>query len=94
MMSEVTQDKKKSFAQQYVLEKGLKIFKERGEKSIYKEIKQFNDRICYLLLKVDKITTEEKVKVQDAIVLLTEKRDRTIKARSVYNRKGTRDWIS
>ena len=39
MISGVTQDKKKSFAQQYVLEKGLKIFKERGKKSMYKEMK-------------------------------------------------------
>ena len=39
MIAGVTQDKKKSFAQQYVLEKGLKIFKEKGEKSVYKEMK-------------------------------------------------------
>ena len=54
-------------------------------------MRQLDNRICYLPLKVDKITTEEKVKAQDAIVLLTEKRDGTIKARSVYNRKNTRD---
>ena len=77
-----------------VLEKGLNIFKERGEKSVYKEMKQLNNRICYLPLKVDKITTEEKVKVQDTIVLLTEKKDGTFKARSVYNGKDTRNWIS
>ena len=93
IMLEVTQDKKKSFTQQYVLEKGLKIFKERGEKSIYKEMRQLDNRICYLPLKVDKMTTEEKIKVEDAIVLLTEKRGGTIKAKSVYNGKDTRDWI-
>ena len=60
---------------------------------MYKEMKQLDNRTCYLPLKVDKITTEEKVKAQDAIVLLTEKRDGTIKARSVYNGKDTRDWI-
>ena len=60
---------------------------------MYKEMKQLDDRTCYLPLKVDKMTTEEKVKVEDAIVLLTEKRDGTIKARSIYNRKDTRDWI-
>ena len=76
-----------------MLEKGLKIFKEKGEKSVHKEMKQLDDRTCYLLLKVDKITTEEKVKAQNAIVLLTEKRDGTIKVRSIYNGKDTRDWI-
>ena len=94
IMSEVTQDKKKSLVQQYVLEKGLKIFKEKGEKSIYKEMKQLDNRTCYLSLKMGKMTTEEKVKAQDTIVLLTEKRDRTIKARYIYNGKYTRDWIS
>ena len=92
-MAERTEDNKKSFTQQYVLEKGLKIFTEQGEKSVYEEMKQLDDRTCYLPLKVNKMTTEEKVKVQDAIVLLTEKRDGMIKARSVYNGKDTRDWI-
>ena len=58
----------------------IKDLKGKGEKSVHKEMKQLNDRTCYLPLKVNKITTEEKVKAQNAIVLLTEKRDRTIKA--------------
>ena len=39
-------------AQQYVLGKSLKIFKEKGDKSVYKEMKQLDDRTCYLLLMV------------------------------------------
>ena len=72
-----------------MLEKGLKIFKEKGEKAVYKEMKQFNNRIYHLPLCVDNITIQDKMKVQDTIVLLTEKRDRMIKAQSVYNRKDT-----
>ena len=30
----------------------------------------------------------------DALMLLTEKKDRTIKGRMVYNGKGTREWVS
>ena len=57
-------------------------------------MKQLDNRICYLPLKVDDMTTEEKMKAQNMIVLLIEKRDGTIKVRSVYNGKNTRDWIS
>ena len=94
MISESVEGQETSLAQQYVLEKGLKIFKEKGEKSVHKEMKQLDDRTCYLPLMVQDMTTGEKMKAQDAIVLLTEKRDGTIKARSVYNGKETRDWIS
>ena len=71
MISESMEGQETSLAQQYVLEKGLKIFKERGEKSVHKEMKQLDDRTCYLPLMVQDMTTGEKIKVQDAIVLLT-----------------------
>ena len=56
-------------------------------------MKQLDDQTCYLPLMVQDMTTGERMKAQNTIVLLTKKRDRTIKARSVYNGKETRDWI-
>ena len=39
-------DRSKSFAQQHILQKGLKIFGERGEKAASKEVKQLHDQVC------------------------------------------------
>ena len=62
MISESIKGQKTCLVQQYVLEKGLKIFKEKGEKSVHKEMKQLDDRTCYLPLMVRDMTTGEKMK--------------------------------
>ena len=77
-----------------MLEKGLKIFKEKGEKLVYKEMKQLDNQTCYLPSMVQDMTRGKRMKAQDAIILLTEKQDRIIKAKSVYDSKEMRDWIS
>jgi hypothetical protein len=41
---------------------------------------------------VSELTASEKKKAQEALMFLTEKRDSTIKGRTVYNGKPTRDW--
>ena len=61
-------------AQQYVFEKGLKIFGERGEKAAHDELDQLHRRMCFSPLSVGKLTADEKQKAQYAIMLLTEKR--------------------
>ena len=43
MISESVEGQGTSLVQQYVLEKDLKIFKEKGQKSAYKEMKQLDD---------------------------------------------------
>ena len=83
-----------SLVQQYVPEKGLKIFKKKGEKLVHKEMKQLDNQTWYLPLMLQDIMAAEKMQAQDTIVLLTKKWGGTIKARSVYNGKDTRDWIS
>ena len=40
------------------------------------------------------MTEDEKRKAQLALCFLTEKRDGTIKGRTVFNRKGTRKWLT
>jgi hypothetical protein len=43
---------------------------------------------------VSTLTLEEKRKAMEALMFLTEKRDKTIKGRLVYNGKPTPEWLS
>jgi hypothetical protein len=83
-----------SFAQQYLLKKGLQKFGERGEAAALKEMDQLHQRKCFSPLDVSKLTPDERAKAQEALMFLTEKRDGTIKGRTVYNGKPTREWLS
>ena len=56
-------------------------------------MKQLYTRDCFALLYIEQLTESEKKKIVDAIMLLQEKRDKTIKGRCVYNGKPTRDWL-
>ena len=83
-----------SFAQQYIFEKGLKKFKQRGSDAAAKELDQLHRRNCFSPLDVSKMTPQEKRKAMEALMFLTEKRDNTVKGRMVYNGKPTREWLS
>ena len=83
-----------SFAQQYIFEKGLKKFKQRGSDAAAKELDQLHRRNCFSPLDVSKMTPQEKRKAMDALMFLTEKRDKSVKGRMVYNGKPTRKWLS
>ena len=87
-------DRSNSFAQQYILQKGLKIFKERGQKAATKEVKQLHDHACWEPIDISTMTQSEKRKVVEAMLLLTEKRDGTVKGRAVHNGKPTRAWLN
>ena len=82
-----------SYAQQYSMKKGLqKIGKKRSE-AITKELDQLHKRRCFVPVDVSKLTCGEKQKAQHALMLLTEKRDGSVKGRCVYNGKPTRQWL-
>jgi hypothetical protein len=83
-----------SFAQQYMLQKGLKVFRNKGHKALMKEINQLRKRMCFEPLKVKDMKHSERKKAQMALMFLTEKRDKSLKGRMVYNRKPTREWFS
>ena len=83
-----------SFAQQYLLQEGLKRFGEKGRAAVMKEVKQLHDRVCFTPIKLHEMSREEKLKAQRALIFLTQKRDESIKARQVFNGKPTRDWLS
>jgi Reverse transcriptase (RNA-dependent DNA polymerase) len=83
-----------SFAQQYMLQKGLKVFGEKGHDALKKEIDQLHKRTCFAPLKVKEMKPSERKKAQMELMFLTEKRDKTVKGRMVYNGKPTREWLS
>jgi hypothetical protein len=83
-----------SFIQQYILQKGLKVFGNKGHKASKKEIDQLHRRTCFAPLKVKELKPSERKKAQMTLMFLTEKRDKSVKCRMVYNRKPTREWLS
>jgi hypothetical protein len=83
-----------SFAQQYMLQKGLKVFGNKGHEASMKEIDQLHKRTCFAPLKVKEMKPSKRKKAQIALMFLTEKRDKSVKGRMVYNRKPTREWLS
>ena len=67
-------------AQQYALKKGLQKFGDKGIDSVTKELDQLHQRTCFSPVDVSTMTQEEQLKAMVAIMLLTEKRDGTIKS--------------
>jgi hypothetical protein len=81
-----------SLGQQYILQKGLKVFGDRGKEAGRKEIGQLHDRQCFNPILVSELNEKEKKKALEALMFLTEKRDGSVKGRMVANGKPTRDW--
>jgi hypothetical protein len=84
-----------SFAQQYMLQKGLKVFGNKGHEASMKEIHQLHSQEeSFALLKVKEMKPSKRKKAQMALMFLTEKRDKSVKGRMLYNGKPTREWLS
>jgi hypothetical protein len=83
-----------SFAQHYLLNKGLKIFGQKGRDVSKKEMDQLHRRSCFTPKSIAERTQIERRKAQQALMFLKEKRDGTIKGRMVYNGKPLREWLS
>ncbi len=82
------------FGQQYNLRTGLKVFGEKGKKAAQGEMSQMHERICFTPISINDLTAEERKKAMLALMLLSQKKDGTIKGRMVYNGKPTREWLS
>ena len=83
-----------AFAQQFLLDKGLKVFGQRGRGAATKEVDQLCKRSCFTPISIKEMSPKERKKAQMAIMFLTEKRDDSIKGRMVYNGKPTREWVN
>ena len=84
----------KCFGQQYILQKGLKVFGTAGAQGAQDELEQLHKRNCFTPIDFNNMPEEEKMKAMEALMFLTEKRDKSIKGRMVYNGKPTREWLS
>jgi len=93
-MREKVQEEGASFAQQYMLQRGLKEFGKSGADAAQKELDQLHQRNCFQPIDISNMSPSEKKKAQQALMFLTEKRDGSIKGRMVYNGKPTREWMS
>jgi hypothetical protein len=83
-----------SFAQQYMLQRGLKVFGNKGHESSMKEIDQLHKRMCFAPLKEKEMNDSKRKKAQMALMFLTEKRDKSVKGRMVYKGNPAREWLS
>ena len=83
-----------SFAQQFLLHKGLKVFREHGHEAATKEMDQLHRRNCFTPISVKDMTSTERRKAMGALMFLTEKRDKSVTGRMVYNGKPTREWLT
>eukprot|EP00980_Cylindrotheca_fusiformis_P025045 scaffold12973_cov60-Cylindrotheca_fusiformis.AAC.1 len=63
------------FGQQYIMQKGLKVFGEKGKKAATKEMDQLYKRNCFEPVSVKDMKPSEKRKAMEALMFLTEKRD-------------------
>ena len=73
------------FVQQYILQKGLLKFGNKGYKAAMKEAKQLHDRKCFAPIKMCDRTKSEREKAQVALTYLTEKHNGDIKGYTIYN---------
>jgi hypothetical protein len=77
-----------------MLQKGLKVFGNKGHEASVKEIDQLHKRTCFAPLKAKEMKPCKWKRAQMALMFLTEKRDKSVKGRMVYNGKPTREWLS
>ena len=71
--------------QQCNLNKGLKKFRKSGKDAATKEIVHQHKRKCFEPIDTGKLSETERRKAQIGLTCLTEKRDGTIKGRTVHN---------
>ena len=83
------------FIQQYYLNKGLKIFGDRGETGVDKEIRQLLKRQCFRPEYIKNLSQKQLARAQEAMMLLSEKEfSKEVKGRLVFRGDGTREWLS
>ena len=63
-----------SFAQQFLLHKGLQVFGEHGHETATKEMDKLHRRNCFTLISVKDMTPTERRKAMGALMFLTVKR--------------------
>ena len=81
-----------SFIQTCTLKQGIKKFGDRGTEAALKEIGQLHERNCFEPVQANESTFEQRKKVLESLMFLTEKRDGTVKARQCADGSKQRIW--
>ena len=63
------------------------------KRATYKEMKQLYDRTVFRPVKVESLTTLERQRAMESLIFLTEKRDKSVKARTCANGSTQRAYI-
>ena len=81
-----------AMAQQFLLPKAVKKWGNRAKAAAHKEMDQLHNRGAFEPILPSQCSPSELKKAQNALTFVTEKRDGTIKGRTVYDGSGTRVW--
>ena len=93
IMREGAPEDEKAYGQQYVIQKGIKMYGEDAINAAMKELDQLHKRQCFTPVSIKDMTPEELERAQNGIMLINEKRSGEFKGRYVFNGKNTREWI-
>ena len=76
------------------MQKGLKLFKNEGHDAVIEELDQLHRRMCFTPVDVNDVTRNDNKKAMEALMLMTKKKDKTVKGQMVYNGKPSCEWMS
>ena len=82
-----------SFAETYSLNKGMKVLGEKGKQAAFDEVEQLHKRGCFSPVDVKKLSKEERGRVLESLIFLTQKRDGSAKARACVDGRPQRLWM-
>ena len=83
-----------SYAQRFYMKKGIEVYGKKAIEGYKKELDQMLKRNAFEPMDVKELTSSEKRKAQDAIMLLEKKENKDPKGQMVYNGKPTREWLT
>ena len=81
------------FVQSYSLKQEIKNFGIRKKRASYKEMKLFHDRTVFKPVKVGSLTKLKRQRAMEILIFLTEKRDKSVEARTCANESTQMAYI-
>eukprot|EP00957_Ditylum_brightwellii_P023831 1798148-Ditylum_brightwellii.AAC.1 len=83
-----------SFIQTCSLKQGLKHFGNKGRQAFSKELHQLHNRKVFAPIHVHQLSKQEKARDMESLIFLTEKRDKSVKAKAYANVSPQKSYIS
>jgi hypothetical protein len=80
-------------AQQYSVNKGIRLFGDAAKESVKKELKQLHDYATYVPVDTKELTPEQKKEAPASLIFITQKRCGRIKSRACVNGSTQRAYI-